>query len=134
VRVEAGTLKLDQQRKIARFRDKVVIHRGELTVRGPLMDARYDDQGQLTTLEMRGGVEMVDGDRRAVGQRADYDAATRLLVLTGDPKLFDRGDVLRGNRITLQLDTHEVKVERATGRLRPEQHKDEHGVAGGGKR
>jgi lipopolysaccharide transport protein LptA len=127
VRVEAGALRLDQQRKVARFRDKVVIHRGDLTVKGPRMDARYDQAGQLTTLELRGGVEMVEGERRAVGQNADYDAAARTLVLTGDPKLFDRGDVLRGTKITMQVDTHEVKVERATGRLRPDEHKGQLG-------
>ena len=125
VRIEAGTLRLDQQRRIARFREKVVVHRGDLVVRGPRLDARYDDKGLLTTLQLRGGVEMVEGERRAVGRQADYDAATRTLVLTGDPRLYDRGDVLHGDRIELLLDTHEVKVERATGRLRPDQHKDE---------
>src|SRR5205823_658593 len=115
----------DQQRKVARFREKVVIHRGDLTVKGPRMDARYDDAGQITTLQLRGGVEMVEGDRRAVGHQADYDAASRTLVLTGDPKLFDRGDVLRGQKIVMHLDSRKVDVERATGRARPEQHKDE---------
>jgi lipopolysaccharide export system protein LptA len=89
------------------------------------MDARYDDSGQLTTLYLRGGVEMRQGDRRALAQNADYDARTRELVLTGEPRLFDRGDVLVGERIGLALDSHEVRVERAHGRLRPEAHQDE---------
>ena len=130
VRVEAGTLRLDQQHKLARFREKVVIYRGDLTVRSPRMDARYDGQGQLTTLELRGGVVMVDGDRRATGQRADYDAGTKLLVLTGEPKLYDRGDVLRGTRIEMNLESREVKVDRASGRVRPDQHRDEGGLLG----
>jgi lipopolysaccharide transport protein LptA len=133
MRIEAGTLRLDQQRKVARFRDKVVVKRGELTMRGPRLDARYDEAGQLTTLQLRGGVELIEGDRRAVGQRADYDAGTRKLVLTGDPRLYDRGDVLRGQRIELSLDNNEVKVEEARGRLRPEQHKDEQNLLGSQK-
>jgi len=128
VRVEAGTLRLDQQHKLARFREKVVIYRGDLTVKSPRMDARYDGQGQLTTLQLRGGVVMVDGDRRATGQKADYDAGTKLLVLTGEPKLYDRGDVLRGTRIEMNLESREVKVDRASGRVRPDQHKDEGGL------
>ena len=130
VRVESGTLRLDQQRKVARFRERCVVHRGDLTVRSPRMDARYDDKGELTTLEFRGGVTMVEGDRRAVGKNADYDASTRIFVLTGDPKLYDRGDVLRGDRIEMLLDTHEVKVNKAHGRLRPDQHKDEQNLLG----
>jgi len=94
-------------------------------VKSPRMDARYDKDGQLTKLEMRGGVDMREGDRRATGQSADYDAVSKVLVLTGDPKLYDRGDVLAGERIDMALDSKEVRVEKARGRLHPEQHKDE---------
>ncbi len=89
------------------------------------LDARYDRHGQLTRLEMRGGVDMRQGERRATGQNADYDAVRKLLVLTGDPHLYDRGDVLAGDRIDVALESKEVRVERAKGRLHPEQHKEE---------
>jgi lipopolysaccharide transport protein LptA len=127
-RVEATRLSLDRSERLARFTDDVVVRRGDVTVRGPRMDARYDAAGQLTHLYLRGGVEMKQGDRRAVAQNADYDAATRELVLTGEPRLFDRGDVLVGDKIGLALDSHEVRVERAHGRLRPEAHQDEAGA------
>jgi lipopolysaccharide transport protein LptA len=125
VRVEAARLKLFKERRVAEFRDDVVVRRGDAVVRSPKMDARYDQDGQLTRLEMRGGVDMREGDRRATGQSADYDAVSKVLVLTGDPKLYDRGDVLAGERIDMALDSKEVRVEKAKGRLHPEQHKDE---------
>src|SRR5205823_9527308 len=101
------------------------VRRGDTTVKSPRMDARYDSEGQLTKLEMRGGVDLRQGDRRATGQTADYDAKARSLVLLGDPKLYDRGDVLAGDRIDLALDSKEVRVEKAKGRLRPEIHQEE---------
>lgn len=125
VQVEAKRLQLDSGQRLARFSDDVVVRRGPMTVRGPRMDARYDRAGQLTHLVVTGGVEMNEGDRRATGQKADYDAATRRLVLTGDPRLYDRGDQLSGERIEMALDSHEVKVDRARGRLRPERHQGE---------
>lgn len=125
VKVEAARLKLFKERHVAEFRDDVVVRRGDAVVRSPKMDARYDKDGQLTRLEMRGGVDMREGDRRATGQSADYDAVSKVLVLTGDPKLYDRGDVLAGERIDLALDSKEVRVEKAKGRLRPEEHKEE---------
>jgi lipopolysaccharide transport protein LptA len=128
VRVEARRLHLDSGRRIARFSDDVVLRRGDMTVRGPQLDARYDRQGSLTNLIVSGGVEVQEGDRRATGRQAAYDAATRRVVLTGDPKLYDRGDQLAGERIEMALDSHEVKVDRARGRLRPERHQDEDGV------
>ena len=124
-RVEASRLSLDRSERLARFTDDVVMRRGDMVVRGPRMDAHYDSAGQLTHLHLRGGVELRQGDRRAVAENADYDARTREMILTGDPRLFDRGDVLVGERIAMQLDSHEVRVERAHGRLRPEAHQDE---------
>jgi len=128
VRVEADHLLLLQARRLARFTDDVVVRRGDAVVRSPRMEARYDGDGQLTKLELRGGVDVRQGDRRATGQNADYDAKARTLVLAGDPKLYDQGDVLTGDRIDLALDTKEVRVERARGRLRPEVHKGERGA------
>lgn len=127
VQVEARRLQLDSGHRVARFTDDVVVRRGPMTVRGPRMDARYDRTGELTHLVVTGGVEMDEGDRRATGEKADYDAATRKLVLTGEPRLYDRGDQLAGERIEMALDSHEVKVDRARGRLRPERHQGEEG-------
>ena len=124
-RVEAARLSLDRSERLARFTDDVVVRRGDVVVRGPRMDAHYDASGQLTNLYLRGGVEVRQGDRRAEAQSADYDARTRELILTGEPRLLDRGDVLVGERIAMALDSHEVRVERAHGRLRPEIHQDE---------
>lgn len=128
VKVEAEHLVLLQARRMARFKDDVVVRRGDAVARSPRMEARYDADGQLTRLELRGGVDVRQGDRRATGESADYDAHARTLVLVGDPKLYDQGDVLTGDRIDLALDSKEVRVERARGRLRPEVHKGEKGA------
>ena len=125
VRVEASHMVLHKDQHLARFTDDVVMRRDDTTVKSPRMDARYDNDGQLTVLQLRGGVDMRQGDRRATGQTADYDAKARMLVLQGDPRLYDRGDVLTGDRIAMALDSKEVRVEKAKGRLRPELHKDE---------
>ena len=123
--VEAARLQLLKERHVAEFRDDVVVRRGDAVVRSPRMDARYDKDGQLTKLEMRGGVDLKEGDRRATGQNADYDALLKTLVLTGDPKPYDRGDVLTGDKIDLALESKEVRVQKAKGRLHPEAHKEE---------
>jgi len=128
VKVEAEHLVLLKAKQLARFNDDVVLRRGDAVARSPRMEARYGADGQLTRLELRGGVDVRQGDRRATGQSADYDPHARTLVLEGDPKLYDQGDVLTGDRIDLALDSKEVRVERARGRLRPEVHRDEKGL------
>ena len=121
-RVEADRLFLDKSERLAHFSDGVVVRRGDVTVRGPRMDAHYDDSGQVTMLGLRGGVEMRQADRRAVAQNADYDARTRELVLTGQPRLYDGDDVLVGEKIGMALDSKQVHVERAHGKVRPDGH------------
>jgi lipopolysaccharide transport protein LptA len=128
VRVEAEHLVLLKTRRLARFSNDVVMRQGDAVVRSPRMEALYDADGQLTRLELRGGVDVRQGERRATGESADYDAKARTLVLLGDPRLYDQGDVLTGDRIDLALDSKEVRVERARGRLRPEAHRGEGGA------
>jgi lipopolysaccharide export system protein LptA len=125
MRVEAAHLLVQKARQVAHFTGNVVVRRGDATVKSPRMDALYDKDGQLTRLELRSGVDLREGDRRATGENADYEARTRVVVLTGDPRLYDRGDVLSGDRIDLELDSKEVRIERARGRVRPDAHKDE---------
>jgi lipopolysaccharide export system protein LptA len=124
-RVEADKLFLDKSERLAHFTDDVVVRRGDVTVRGPKMDAHYDASGQVTVLDLRGGVEMQQAERRAVAQNADYDARTRELILTGQPRLYEGDDVLVGERIAVALDSKQVRVDRARGRLRPDAHKTE---------
>jgi lipopolysaccharide export system protein LptA len=109
-----------KNRQVAHFTGNVVVHRDEMVVKSPRMDALYDKDDQLTRLELRGGADLREGDRRATGQNADYDAKTRLVVLTGDPHLYDGKDVLTGDRIEMALDTKEVRVDRVHGRVHPD--------------
>jgi len=128
-RADAKTLVVDQDRHLMRFRDSVVLHRADLTVLGPRMDARSGEDGEIDQLEMSGGVQLRQGQRRAVARNAVYDAKERTVVLTGNPKLYDRGDELIGERIEMSLDTDEVRVQRASGRMRPDAHTGEQTVA-----
>jgi lipopolysaccharide export system protein LptA len=125
VLIESRRLRIDQGKRVLGFRDEVVLHRADLTVRGPQLDARYDDQGEVEELEVRGGVVLHQGTRRATGQTAVYGARNRKIVLSGDPKLTDRGDDLRGDQIELATDTEEVRVLKAHGRLHPDAHQGE---------
>lgn len=124
-RVEARSLTVDQDRRRMRFRDQVVLHRADLTVAGPRMDARSGEDGEIDQLAMTGGVQLRQGQRRATAKNATYDAKARTVVLTGDPRLFDRGDELRGDRIEMSLDTDEVRVDRVNARMHADAHAGE---------
>lgn len=121
--IEAKRLSMDPEKNAFRFQEQVLLVRGDLKVKAPSLLARMDGSGEVQDLLMEGGVELAQGTRRATGRTATYDAGNRTVRLTGDPRLTDRGDELRGERIELQVDTQEVRVEKARGRLRPELHR-----------
>ena len=129
VQIDAQALLIDQERRVLRFSGDVLLRRGDLTVRGPKLDARYAEGGgertEIDQAEVSGGVVLRQGDRRATGRTASYSATSGKVVLLGDPRLFDRGDELRGDRIELSVNTEEIRVEKARGRLHPSAHQGE---------
>ncbi len=124
-RVEARTLLIDQEKHVMRFRDQVVLHRGDLTVTGPRMIARSSGDGEIDVLEMNGGVQLRRGERRATGRNAVYDAKKRTVVLTGEPRLYDRGDEMTAERIEMSLDTDEVWGDRVHAHMHADAHQGE---------
>jgi len=124
-RVEARAMVIDQDRHVMKFRDQVVLHRADLTVTGPRMIARSGEDGEIDQLEMSGGVQLRKGERRAVGKNAVYDAKKRTVVLTGNPRLYDRGDEMTGDRIEMSLDTDEVWGDRVHARMHTDAHAGE---------
>jgi lipopolysaccharide export system protein LptA len=59
----------------------------------------------------QGNVRFVQGDRVATGQEAIYYKDRDEVVLTGNPQLWRAENTLKGERITLNLNTNKVRVE-----------------------
>ena len=78
MRVEATSLMVQKARQVAHFAGNVVVHREDMIVKSPRMDAIYDKDGQLTRLELRGGVDLREGDRRATGECPVFARSGRL--------------------------------------------------------
>jgi lipopolysaccharide transport protein LptA len=143
VQIDASQLRIDQERKVLHFTGDVRLQRGELLVRGPVLDARYGDeaaqggergQGQeIVEAVVSGGASLRQGARRATGQTATYTASDRKVVLLGDPRLYDQGDEARGERIELEVDSGRVRIEKVRSRIFPARHQGEQGLSAQGQ-
>jgi lipopolysaccharide export system protein LptA len=109
--IDADLLTLDQQRSTALWHGHVRARRGKTLITAPDLTAHYDDKGQVTRIEGRNGVEAFDGDRQARGQRADYDAVTGRMVLTGHPEARQGANWMKGSRITYVSGTNTTEVD-----------------------
>ena len=112
--VDADRLVLDQQRATATWLGHVRATRGTVVLTAPELVAHYDEHGEITRVQAKGGCEAVDRDRWAKGQRADYDVKQGVLVVTGAPEARQGKNRMKGTRVTFFPGTDFIEVENAT--------------------
>jgi lipopolysaccharide export system protein LptA len=123
VRITSEKLTVFNKENRAVFSGSVVARQGDLTVRCQELVAHYRPGGGLASLVATKKVRMRKGDRRAAGERLDYDHERRTMVLTGAPRLWEKESWLEGERVVFHLDDDRVEVERAKGRLKMEERR-----------
>lgn len=114
VTIDADRLVLDERKNLAVWTGHVVARRGETTITAPELTALYDEEGTITKVQARGGVEATERDRWAKGQRGDYDVQTGVLVVTGQPQARQGTSRLKGTKVTFFSGSDFIEVENAT--------------------
>jgi lipopolysaccharide transport protein LptA len=114
ITIDADRLVLDDQRSQAVWSGHVVAKRGDTTVLTPQLTAFYNPSGTITKVQARGGVEASEKDRWAKGQRGDYDLATGVLVVTGQPQARQGKNRMKGTKVTFSSGSDVIEVENAT--------------------
>lgn len=114
VAIDADLLVLENPKSIATWKGNVRARRGNMLLTAPELTAHYDEHGAITRLEARGGVEATEADRWARGQRADYDVARGVLVVTGKPEAREGKTRMKGTKVTFLSGRNFLEVENAT--------------------
>jgi lipopolysaccharide export system protein LptA len=84
-----------------------------MDIRCDKMTGYYNDTRQVTRVVCAGNVRAVDGDRQARGERADYDVASGVLVVTGSPEARQGNTYVTGTKVRLIVGNERVEVENA---------------------
>jgi len=71
---------------------------------------------QIERIEADGHVKIVQVDKVATGEHAVYTAQDRVIVLTGQPKLWQERNWVRGTKVLFYLDEDRSVVEGAPGK------------------
>lgn len=112
--IDADTLVLESPRASATWKGHVKVTRGATVLTAPELVAHYDERGEVTRVQAKGGVEATERDRWARGQRADYDVKRGVLVVTGSPEARQGKSHMKGTRVTFLPGTDFIDVENAT--------------------
>lgn len=123
VAIDADLLTLEGPQNEATWTGHVRATKGKMTLTAPELTAYYNDAGDVTRAKARGGVEVVEEDRWARGQFADYDVPTGVLVVTGKPQARDAKTRMKGTKVTFYSGTEFLEVENATTVVQGEKKK-----------
>jgi lipopolysaccharide export system protein LptA len=140
IQIEAATLEVHdkEKQKFATFEGDVHVIQGDTDMRCKTLVVYYDDdatparkaavrpaqpsqsgappqqqQQQIKRLDAKGGVIITQKDQIATGESGVYELRTSLMTLVGNVVLTKGGDVIRGDRLWVNMNTGVSRVESA---------------------
>ena len=137
VKITSATLEVRDKSKMATFSGDVHVVQGETEVRCSVLVVFYDDDRdgkdkssskkapapeggrnqQIRRMEAKGNDVVTQKEQRAVGDRAEFDMRTNTVTMIGNVVVTKGDDVLRGQRMVVDLTTGVSRVESGGGRV-----------------
>jgi lipopolysaccharide export system protein LptA len=127
VKIEATTLELREKDKVATFLGNVNLVQGDTTLKCKALVVYYDGdatgsgmktanpgpggQQQIRRLEAKGGVVVTQKDQTATGDNGTFDMRANTVTLVGNVMVTQGPNVLRGDRLVVDLTTGVSRVE-----------------------
>jgi len=127
IEISADSLEVKQNQNLAVFRGNVDAVQGAFRLRANEVLVHYrPGQGgtsNISRIDATGKVRFETATETAQGETGVYDVVEQVVVLTGDVRLTRDKNVLRGDRLTLNLQTGESRIEgpsRVKGLFQPQ--------------
>lgn len=111
--VQISADRIEGERTQATLTGNVKATHRTLGLRCDKMIAYYTQPRVVTRVVCTGAVQAEDGDRMARGERAEYDVASGVLVVTGSPEARQGTTYMRGTKVRLTLGSERLEVENA---------------------
>lgn len=112
VEVSADSLSVDQDTGLAVFTGNVVVGQGDLRLAAGQVTVRYDDAtGDITALDISGGVTFVTATEQAEADAATYDISGGVLILTGNVLLSQGASAISADRMRVDLENGAAQMD-----------------------
>ncbi len=139
VHIEAATLEVRDKDKVATFSGDVKVVQGDTSMKCKTLVVFYDQEGdkakaakpvakpmqaanpgpggeqKIRRLEARGSVVVTSKEQTATGQLGIFDMPTNTVTLTGDVVMTQGQNVLRGDKLVVNLSSGVSRVESSQG-------------------
>jgi lipopolysaccharide export system protein LptA len=119
IQIEADQLEVRDPEKVAVYSGNVSVRQGETVLEAPTLTIFYTGEAtvagvpgsQVSRIEAGPGVTVRSGDRTASGDRAVLDMDRDLVTMSGNVVLTEGSNVVRGERLFVNLATKQGRVE-----------------------
>ncbi len=127
VHITSATLEVRDKEKKATFLGNVLVAQGDTTMKSKTLDVYYDQDGapgdakaaqpgspgqqQIRRLEAKGGVIVTQKDQTATGETGVFDMQANTVTLIGTVVITQGQQVIKGDRLTVDLTTGVSHVE-----------------------
>ena len=132
VKINAATLEVRDKDKVATFSGGVRVVQGDTMMQSRTLAVFYDGDGstanaltaakpgpggqqKIRRLEAKGGVKVCQADQVATGNEGIFDMQANTVTLIGNVVLTKDPNVMKGEKLTVNLDTGAAKIEGASG-------------------
>jgi lipopolysaccharide export system protein LptA len=132
VKIDAGQLEVRDKDKVATFSGGVKVVQGDTTMRAKTLAVFYDGEGstanaltaakpgpagqqRIKRLEAKGGVKVCQDEQVATGDTGVFDMQANTVTLFGNVVLSKGMNVLKGEKLTVNLGSGEAKIEGGKG-------------------
>ncbi len=114
VNVQSERLEIIEKKQEAIWSGHVRAKRDTTDLTCDRLIAHYTKEQEVTRIECLGNVVVVDGDKWAKGERADFDNLTGILEVTGSPEAKQGKNHVKGTKVIFYKEKDLVTVENAT--------------------
>jgi lipopolysaccharide export system protein LptA len=128
VQINAASLEVRDKEKIATFSGNVKVVQGDTTMRSKTLAVYYDGDGstanamtsaqpgpggqqRIKKLEVKGDVKVCQNDQIVTGDSGVFDMKANTVTLLGNVVLIKEQNVLKGDKLTVDLTTGEAKID-----------------------
>ena len=132
VNIEADNLEVQELEQNAVFSGRVLVVQGTSALRTDRLTIYYEKKGaadapqpagevvtgrDIRRLEADGNVVVTSGNQKATGNKGVFDMPSNTVVLTGNVVVTQGINILRGDRLVVDLTTQKSRVESGGGRV-----------------
>ncbi len=119
--ITSSQLEANLKSHIIVFKGNVIAKQGDVVLYCDTLTAYYDAKDKnITMIVATGDVKITKKDMIATGTQAVFDNVSKLLTLTGSPRIWQAKNIIEGTKIIFHLGTDKIFVEGAKSLYNPQ--------------